>query len=93
MNINDEGGLDLTSVESEMLAQFLVGQFIENDQEWLLWESVPNLSEGAFQDLTERVKAYGSRLSVEARVRWNGVGRSPATVYDEATAVGREVQP
>lgn len=56
MNVNAEGGLDLTPQETESLARRVIARLLADHECWLDWEDFPKLSQGAFDALDQTVK-------------------------------------
>lgn len=55
--------VSLSKDEADLLAIRMVVYQIDERDEWLLWEDVPNLDEASFDALVEAVKVVGEQMA------------------------------
>lgn len=80
MRLNEEYAIDLEPHEVMPLITWLAARHLRHDDSWLLWENLPNLSEGSFERLCAAVEdAAGLLDSVGGWV-------DSAYLFDQANA-------
>lgn len=80
MFVNDEDAIELEPHEVMPFVSWLAARHLRDNDDWLLWENLPHLSEGSFELLCEAVDdAAGLLDSVGSWV-------DAAYLFEQATA-------
>jgi hypothetical protein len=67
MKKNDEGAIVLTDNEAAALGLLVAIRKLADVEDWLLWEDLPLLTAGGFEDVSDAVRAQSDLLRIALR--------------------------
>jgi hypothetical protein len=82
---NKEGALTLTRAETEALATFLIGCNLGDAEDWLQWEDVPYLTEGAHKRVVRAIEDHALKAHKSVKYMRRTFDVDAAVIYREVT--------